>query len=123
MRRLRRFAGGVLATLGFVLSPLSWWNDLFVNLPLAYAIGVLAGLLHATWFLPGMIAGYWLSNVLGLLLMHLGIRYGWRRGKVFSRRELAWDVAISIAYTVAIVALVQAGWLAFPEDELRALLG
>ena len=69
------------------------------------------------------IRSYYVSNVLGLLLMHLGIRYGWGKGELLSRRELAWDIALSVAYTVAIVALVQTGWLVFPEDELRALLG
>jgi membrane protein implicated in regulation of membrane protease activity len=31
----RKVTGGVLAFAGFMLSPLSWWNDLFVNVPLA----------------------------------------------------------------------------------------
>jgi len=57
----RWLTGGVLTTLGFIRSPLSWWNDLFVNLP--------------------------------------------------------------IAYTVLIVVLVQAGFLAFPEAQLEEMLG
>ena len=31
----RKIYGGFLSVLGFMLSPLSWWNDAFVNLPLA----------------------------------------------------------------------------------------
>jgi hypothetical protein len=33
----RKSYGGVLGFIGFMLSPLSWWNDLFVNVPLAPA--------------------------------------------------------------------------------------
>lgn len=58
--------------LGYVLSPLSWWNDLYVNLPIAYLGGNLAALVERHLFAPGMIATYWASNVLGLLLLHLG---------------------------------------------------
>jgi len=33
----RKVQGGMLGFIGFMLSPLSWWNDAFVNLPLALA--------------------------------------------------------------------------------------
>ena len=36
----RKIKGGVVAMIGFLLSPLSWWNDAFVNIPIAYGIGV-----------------------------------------------------------------------------------
>ena len=35
----RKMSGGVMAFIGFMLSPLSWWNDLFVNVPLAVGFG------------------------------------------------------------------------------------
>ena len=28
--------GGILAVIGWVLSPLTWWNDLLVTIPIAY---------------------------------------------------------------------------------------
>ena len=34
----RKAYGGLLGFIGFLLSPLSWWNDLFVNVPLAVAL-------------------------------------------------------------------------------------
>ncbi len=115
-----------MAAIGFVLSPLSWWNDLFVNLPLAYGAGVIAGTFQENWFLPGMIAGYWISNVAGLILMHLGVRFGWGRSdkpdkKTISRRDLVWDLVFSVGYTVLIVVLVKAGLLAFPELNIGGL--
>jgi hypothetical protein len=36
MLKKKKIVGAVVAALGFVLSPLSWWNDLFVNIPIAY---------------------------------------------------------------------------------------
>lgn len=58
--------------LGYALSPLCWWNDLIFNLPVAYGFGYLCSLISANWLIPGTIAGYWLSNVVGILLMQAG---------------------------------------------------
>jgi hypothetical protein len=69
----KKITGGFLATLGFLLSPLSWWNDVLLNLPLAYAFGFLFSLLSEKLFLPTMVVGYWLTNILGFILMHRGL--------------------------------------------------
>ncbi|MEM6452904.1 MAG: hypothetical protein AAF703_21630 [Cyanobacteria bacterium P01_D01_bin.105] len=55
-----------------MLSPLSWWNDLFFNLPIALAFGYGVSWINAHWFLPGTLIGYWLSNVLGMVMMQFG---------------------------------------------------
>src|SRR5712691_10539499 len=70
MKLKRRIKGGIVAFIGFMLSPLSWWNDLVVNVPLALAFAWIV-----SWFLPSLftvifIVGYWLTNVLGFVLMH-----------------------------------------------------
>lgn len=39
-----------IAVVGFVLSPLSWWNDLFVNIPLAYLFAVPFGFISEKYF-------------------------------------------------------------------------
>jgi hypothetical protein len=70
---LQKLRGGTFLTLGFLLSPLSWWNDLIFNLPLAYGVGYLCSLVVSDWLLPGTIAGYWLSNILGILLLQSGV--------------------------------------------------
>jgi len=69
---LRRLGGGLLVVIGFLLSPLCWWNDLVINLPLAYGFGYLCNRFVQGWLLPGAIAGYWLSNLGGILLMQVG---------------------------------------------------
>jgi hypothetical protein len=104
----QKASGGVLTFVGFMLSPLSWWNDLFVNIPLATAFAWLVSLTYKPAFYPSLFVGYWLTNVLGFVLMHKGAR------KLLSkeesrglRRELLGDIAISLLYTGVIFALVK----------------
>ncbi|MCC7566140.1 MAG: hypothetical protein KO206_07690 [Methanomicrobiaceae archaeon] len=116
----QKVRGGVLATVGFLLSPLSWWNDLIINLPIAYAIGVLFGLLSDDLFLPGMIGGYWFTNILGFILMHIGISdIASGEGRRYTRRDFAKDFFFSLLYTGIILALVYSGILRFPEEFFR----
>lgn len=69
---IRRLGAGLILIIGFLLSPLCWWNDLVINLPLAYGFGYLCNLFIQGWLIPGAIAGYWLSNLGGILLMQVG---------------------------------------------------
>ncbi len=108
----RKVTGGVLAVLGFMLSPLSWWNDLFVNFPLALAFAWLVSELYKPAFAAALVVGYWLTNILGFILMHTGGRQmlSEKQGR-YSWRNLARDVGISLLYTALIVALVALGIL------------
>ncbi|WP_416840642.1 hypothetical protein [Haloferax sp. DFSO52] len=120
----RRVKGGFLAVVGFILSPLSWWNDLVVNLPLAYAFGVGVALISRDWFLPGVIAGYWLTNVVGFILLHKGaIDVISGEAKPYTTHSLAKDFVISIGYTGLVVVLVVFGILTVPDSILSALGG
>lgn len=112
-----RVKGGILATVGYILSPLSWWNDIVVNLPLAYAFAFPFGLISRNLFLPMMILGYWITNVAGLILVHQGLRnlVSSEKGK-YIRRELARDIVISVIYTIVVVMFARIGWLRFPLE-------
>ena len=68
----RRIAGGGLAGIGYLLSPLSWWNDLYVNLPISYLLAAPFGLINEHAFTGAFVAFYWLSNITGLILLHRG---------------------------------------------------
>jgi hypothetical protein len=108
----RRFGGGLLAAIGFVLSPLSWWNDLLVNLPLAVGFGWVVSLFHKPAFEVSVVLGYWLTNVLGFVLMHKGAETMAAENKQpYSRRSLLKDFAVSLLYTALIVALIKFGVL------------
>src|ERR1043166_8178761 len=100
----RKVTGGVLAVIGFMLSPLSWWNDLFVNVPLAIAFAWLVSLVYPRVFEASVIVGYWLTNVLGFFLMHKGAQNMMSaERKKYSWRNLLKDVGISLLYTGVIV--------------------
>jgi len=108
----KKLYGSALATIGFLLSPLSWWNDLFINFPIAYAFACAANLIYKGSFLGAFIVFYWLTNVIGFLLLRIGAK------KVFGRSEeknkycgknLIKDVLLSIAYTLLILIFVKFG--------------
>ena len=108
----RKLSGGILAVVGFMLSPLSWWNDLFVNVPLALAFAWVVSLLNRDVFEASLIVGYWLTNIAGLLLMHKGAqKMASEETPHYSRRDLLRDVGISLLYTGLIVALLKLGVL------------
>lgn len=111
--------GGILGVIGFMLSPLSWWNDAVVNLPLALIFATLVGLVYrpvaepdSTAFNAAVILGYWLTNVLGFVLLHKGAQQVLsNEEKKYSRRALLKDVVVSILYTALIVVLIKTGVL------------
>ena len=116
----RKFRGGILATIGFVLSPLSWWNDIFINLPLAYAFAFIFGLISENLFTPFLIIGYWLSNILGMILLHYGfVDTLSKKDNRYTKKKLLKDLAISLIYTLFIVLLIKLGILRFPTEYLR----
>lgn len=109
-----------MSTVGYILSPLSWWNDLFVNIPLAYGFAFLFGLISKNLFYPMMILGYWITNIIGLILMHLGIK-GFLKAEEnsYSKKELLKDIIFSILYTLIIVVLIKINWLKFPTEYFK----
>jgi hypothetical protein len=108
----RRITGGLLAFVGYMLSPLSWWNDLFVNVPLALVFAWGVSFFYRPAFEASMIVGYWLTNVLGFVLMQKGgEKLLTSEDKPYTRRTFIRDLTISLIYTVLIVVLVEAGVL------------
>jgi len=110
--------GGLLGFIGFMLSPLSWWNDLVVNVPLAAGFGWLVALIYRPAFEPAMVLGYWLTNVVGLVLLHKGARRALaaKAPAPYSRRDLLRDCAVSLLYTLLIVVLIKLKVIKAVED-------
>ena len=105
----KRVRGSFLVLLGWALSPLCWWNDLIFNLPIAYGFGYLCRWFSPNLFVPGAIVGYWLSNVVGILLMQAGfldVVQG-QTGERNLKKELLTGVVTSTLYTVGIVLLLR----------------
>lgn len=108
-----------MTIIGFILSPLSWWNDVIVNIPLAYLFALPFGWMNKKLFVPTMIIGYWLTNIIGFILMHHGL------GQIMTERkqksfkiELLKNAIISLVYTGIIIFCIQMGWLKFLPEYL-----
>ncbi|RJQ56970.1 MAG: hypothetical protein C4526_00285 [Nitrospiraceae bacterium] len=106
----RKKTGIILSVIGYLLSPLSWWNDLYLNIPLAYAGAWLVSLFYKPAFLAAFIACYWITNIAGFVLMHKGIEKIVKKEaikKSYSKRDILKDIVLSLAYTGLIVILVK----------------
>ena len=86
--------------IGWVLSPFTTWNDLFINVPLSYLI---ANFLYCFARLPLkwlLIGSYVVTNLLGLLLMYLS-----GREYVLSAKNKV-KAAVSLAVNTAVLSAV-----------------
>lgn len=109
----RRIQGGILAMAGWLLSPLTPWNDIVVNLPLAMAFAWVVSLAWPEAYTFTVLVGYLVSNVAGLLMLHLGARraLGSAQPRPYTRRDLVRSLALALAYTVLVMLLVHFGVL------------
>lgn len=106
----RKATGGVLAFIGYILSPLSWWNDPVVNIPLAVVFGSVVAFFYKPAFEASCIFGYWMTNVVGMVLMHKGAQKMLRKeDRKYSWRDGVRDIGISLLYTALIVLLLKLG--------------
>lgn len=112
---MKKAWSGFLIFLGFWLSPLSPWNDLFTNIPIAYGFAFLVSFGIESLFLPAFIAGYWLSNILGFILMHYGYVHIKDTEYSFKEHWKSYMIATTV-YTVLIVVLIQTGILPSAQD-------
>jgi hypothetical protein len=109
--------GAGLVFVGYMLSPLSWWNDAFVNIPIAYLFAFLVGLFSKKLFLPSMVFGYWVTNIVGLVLMHKGtVKIATGEKKNYTGKAFLRDLLISIVYSLLMLMLVELEILRFPLD-------
>ncbi|MEY3299625.1 MAG: hypothetical protein RLZZ597_2885 [Cyanobacteriota bacterium] len=113
---LRRLWGGTLVVVGYLLSPLCWWNDLIINLPLALGFGYLASRPFPDALVPMIGVGYWLTNVVGFVLMQQGAVTALKKdGAEPKGQSLRNGLITSTVYTVAIVVLIQFHVLELPD--------
>jgi hypothetical protein len=113
---VKKLRSGTLISIGYMLSPLSWWNDLFFNLPIALVLGYSATWINPNWFLSGTIVGYWISNVLGIVMMQFGaMDMFMTEDKRNLKRDLLIGLGGSTLYTVIVFALVYLDILKVPD--------
>ena len=118
----RKVTGGTLAFIGYLLSPLSWWNDLFVNWPIALVFAWVISWFWKPAFTASLILGYWLTNILGFVLMQKGgEKIISEEDRPYSRKCLLRDLAISVLYTLLMVALVKMGVIGPIQDTVQKI--
>ncbi len=109
MRR-RKVKGGILVLIGYILSPLSWWNDLFVNIPISYVAASIISYFYPDIFTAAFVAAYLATNVLGFVLMHIGAEEIVLYENVKpNHRSLLKYIAVAVLYTFLIVGLAELG--------------
>lgn len=94
----------MLVAVGYALSPLSWWNDALVNLPLAWLLASAFTRVVPLAFDTMILGCYWLTNLAGFLLMYAGGKKFSRRSE-WRRRDTVIFLVLSTIYTVAIYFL------------------
>ena len=119
----KRGIGAFLALIGFILSPLTWWNDMVINLPLAFVFAYVTGKLlsffipvNLFFFFTLMAIGYFLSNFIGFLLMHKGVL---KFCQTKNKTPFCWkkNLLYSLLALVLVVLSVQIGLLDLGETE------
>ena len=115
-KKVRKAYGGVLFLVGYILSPLSFWNDLLVNIPLAYLMTFWVGYFWPQLMLPAFILGYWITNLLGFVAMKQGADHF--NNKPPEERQISWkkETFWVGVFTLIIFVMVQTGILQFPIE-------
>ncbi len=97
--------------IGWLLSPLTFWNDAFVNIPLSY---LCANIFIRIWPMPNFLLTvlifYWLSNGLGLLMMYASGK-DLLEGKRGALREISLLLITLVSYSLILVLLQRIGVL------------
>ncbi len=94
----RRIWWSLVAIIGYILSPLSPWNDMYVNVPLAYFFAIILNMLIGMNKLAGFYIGYTITNIVGLLMLALGVHSIQRRAS--PRRQILKYIIASMFYAV-----------------------
>ena len=90
---------------------------MLVNVPLAYLFSWPFSAIHEQLFVPAFITGYWLTNLLGLVMLHLGsVGFVKKRNYKFSFK---FSFVVSLIYTALIFIIVMLGWLESPAEYLK----
>lgn len=99
-----------------MLSPLSWWNDLFFNFPIAYGFAYLFNWMFVDAFIILTVIGYWLSNIIGILMMQWGTfdLFFEERQSNF-KRDMLLGLAGSTIYTIVVVVLLYLNVIETPD--------
>ncbi|MCX5667967.1 MAG: hypothetical protein NTY34_06640 [Candidatus Omnitrophica bacterium] len=104
------FVKNTIFFIGWLLSPLTFWNDAFVNIPIAYLCAALLVRIIKADFLFLVLIFYWLSNGFGILLMYSSGK-SIMQDKGNRLQALATLLITVVIYSVIIIILNKTGIL------------
>jgi hypothetical protein len=105
-----KFFWSTVGIAGYLLSPLSWWNDLYVNIPISYVFASIIGCFSKKSFMASFTLMYWLTNILGIIMMHAGVSNTLdRKAKDAGRKLLIKWLVTCTVYTGIMIALYRIG--------------
>lgn len=107
---MKRPAYRIIFFIGWLLSPLTFWNDAFVNIPLAYILSCITINFFPASFLAVNIIYYWLTNIAGIALMVASGRQIFR-DRAHVRHEISMLILTLILYSTALILLDKFGIL------------
>ena len=90
--------------LGWLLSPLTSWNDIFLNIPLAYLLAMAAVKTFHTDFVITLLSAYWLTNIIGIVMM-VASGQSIFRDKNNRTRELLVILGTLIVYSLLMIVI------------------
>ena len=90
--------------LGWLLSPLTAWNDVFLNIPLAYVLAIVFVKTFRTDFVITLLVAYWLTNILGVVMMLISGQSIFR-DKNKRTRELLVILGTLIVYSLLMIVI------------------
>ena len=90
--------------LGWLLSPLTSWNDVFVNIPLAYGMAVVFVKAFHADFVITLLSAYWLTNIIGIAMM-VASGQAIFRDKNNRTRELLVILGTIIVYSLLMIVI------------------
>ncbi len=102
--------GYTLFIIGWILSPFTWWNDLFINIPISYLLASIISFFYPKSFIYAIVVFYWLTNILGILLMFKGARELVLQKKI-NHKKIALTIVFMVIYSVILVLFKKTNFL------------
>ena len=117
----RKALKSLLIVVGAMFSPLSFLNDGITNLPVATGIvwlGTMLKLIPKDMFPVALIAAYWATNILGILMLQIGISMdrGGKKALVNKKKRILINLAISIVTTALLLIFIHLGVITAPQQ-------
>jgi hypothetical protein len=107
---MNKLVSRALFLIGWLLSPLTFWNDAFINIPLSYMIANLLFRVFKGDFLALLLGAYWFTNLAGLAIMYAAGKEA-VKGRVGVVKSLLSLVITTAIYSFILSLIVKLGFI------------